>query len=228
MKLFVRLLNSALTLECLLSRWPNGGLIIAARAAWIAAWIFAFALTLVTWLPIDGDADVSWDVAKREVVDKIEWFAAIYAGVYAALYTRFSAQWSYLAGLYNDMMATVVANPSAIKSEPMVYWRAGFVEDAEDLHLAMKSNLASVIRSVLMIDGVPEAFVEHTHGGKSRLLRLIKRINRALGIRSDTDEVLAHVVRVLDAPKPQDASRDVAAPASAVAATDPAGGNPGE
>jgi hypothetical protein len=40
--------------------------------------------------------------------DSIGWIGAIFAAVYAALYARFASQWSYLAGVYNQMRQTLV------------------------------------------------------------------------------------------------------------------------
>lgn len=66
---------------------------------------------------------------------------ATFGATYAALYTRFSSQWTYLAGLYNQLMATQAHAP--IDNDPeragiYLAWEAAFIEDADDLHLSTK------------------------------------------------------------------------------------------
>jgi hypothetical protein len=114
------------------------------------------------------------------------WCGAIIAGVYAGLYSRFSSQWTYLAGLYNQIMAAAVQQQSWSdeQRDVLAKWRAGFLEDAEDLHLATRPMFAAVILSFLRYDGVREAYAPNTVGGADRLDRLIGRCEDSI-IRAD-------------------------------------------
>lgn len=142
-----------------------------------AAWLYAWASS--AW---SHDPDLK--VFGAVVAQIIPWFGAVFAETYAALYARFSAQWSYLAGVYNQMMATqseIEANgkqPDAL--EKIQLWRAGFAEDAEDLHLARKRMFATAVKAVLDDPGVAEKFDEHTTGGRSRRLQMLAQVNKVV------------------------------------------------
>lgn len=97
-----------------------------------AAWLYA-------WVSSAWSHDPDLKVFGAVVAQTIPWLGAVFTATYAALYARFSAQWSYLAGVYNQMMATQSEiepsgkQPNAL--EEIQLWKAGFAEDAEDLHL---------------------------------------------------------------------------------------------
>jgi hypothetical protein len=97
----------------------------------------------------------------------------IFAGVYAALYTRFASQWSYLASVYNQIKAA--ESRKDCNPEQLALWKAGFIEDAEELHLANKHHFASTIRAWGRERGVEAAFAENAPGGAERLAILLKR-----------------------------------------------------
>jgi hypothetical protein len=167
--------------EFFLESSPNGGAVILKRSLWVATFTYLFGLAFKAVI----DADYQWAfelIAARALISEtLPWFGAIFAGVYAALYARFSSQWSYVADLYNQIMATAVqVRHEPAEGEPQLStWWAGFIEDAEDLHLATKPMFAGVIRSLLDQHRVRSAFVSGTAGGEARLLRLQAAVNEA-------------------------------------------------
>jgi hypothetical protein len=124
------------------------------------------------------------------VRDDIGWVGAIFAATYAALYTRFSSQWSYLAGLYNQLMATQIATPGLERPEDdterarcVLYrtWKAAFIEDALDVHLALKPSFAMVIAGMVADPAIRLEFVTTAKDGAARMKRLEKGLRRVLG-----------------------------------------------
>jgi hypothetical protein len=57
-------------------------------------------------------------------------------------YARFSSQWSYLAGVYNQIKAAECR--TGFQETVLAQWKAGFIEDAADLHLLRKAMFASI------------------------------------------------------------------------------------
>src|SRR5687768_2888253 len=98
--------------EWLLEGRANGGTVIVARAALSASLIFLVALSLKSRLELgSGDTSFSLDELFRDSAALLPWFGAAFAGVYAGLYARFASQWSYLADLYNQIMAAQIRAP---------------------------------------------------------------------------------------------------------------------
>lgn len=98
--------------------------------------------------------------------------------IYTALYARFASQWAYLANLFNQIKASEIKkvdNPSELTA-----WKAGFIEDCEDLHLATKPMFATLIHVWLTDEkygkDVIDAFIKYAPGGKTRYLNLLKRV----------------------------------------------------
>jgi hypothetical protein len=79
-------------------------------------------------------------------------------------------------------MQTAVQNPPAgVTNETALrLWQAGFIEDAEDLHLAGKPMFASVIRSMLAKPETRGFFISHAPGGAERLTKLEQTVEKAL------------------------------------------------
>jgi hypothetical protein len=101
----------------------------------------------------------------------LTWFGAIFAAVYALLYARFSSQWTYLAGVYNQIKAAQVRDRPA--KEALAEWKAGFIEDCDDLHLVRKDMFASIAHEWLSSEsdhgaGVRQTFDRYAPGGKMR------------------------------------------------------------
>ena len=112
---------------------------------------------------------------------------AAFAGSYTALYARFASQWEYLADLYNQIKAKqidvavsdvrdelhalrqkVIENPNQPPDDHfcnaaylLAQWKAGFIEDAEKLHLAEKPPFAAVV-SNWKSDAVVQIALRHS------------------------------------------------------------------
>jgi hypothetical protein len=149
-----------LSLEVLLTRTrrPNGGDIIVCRAFGVALWMFLLATLIV------GSFHLTW-------------FGALFAAVYFALYARFAAQWTYLANLYNQIKGVEarVSNTDDSK-RVLAEWKAGFLEDAEELHLATKTVFVSVLKIWAEDKEVEAQYIANTPGGKTRFDALMKDI----------------------------------------------------
>ena len=59
---------------------------------------------------------------------------------------------------------------------------AGFIEDAEDLHLATKPMYAAVIHSFLERAEVRDAYEANTVNGAARLAALARKLEKVLGL----------------------------------------------
>ncbi|HEX2451656.1 MAG TPA: hypothetical protein VHJ69_10965 [Gemmatimonadales bacterium] len=111
------------------------------------------------------------------------WLGGILAAVYAALYARFAAQWTHLAGLYNQIKAAEVraAESDTEKTkQALANWKAGFIEDADALHLATKPMFAVIIRHWLAEEVVRSEYLAYGLYGQQRLPQLEKDIARVL------------------------------------------------
>ncbi|GAF89619.1 unnamed protein product, partial [marine sediment metagenome] len=156
---------TALSFECLLTKLklPNGGSVIVLRALLTAAWLYATALVLRNLL----DPSRTWEFNPLELRNQLlqtgAWFGAIFAAFYTALYARFASQWTYLANLYNQIKGAesrAWEKGSNVDHNPaLAAWKAGFIEDAEELHLATKPLFASVIRVWACQENVKQAFI---------------------------------------------------------------------
>lgn len=118
--------------EFFLKSRPNGGTAVLLRSLWVTSLICFCALPAKSYLAEGTELAFSGAQLKVELGEMIPWFGAVFAGAYAAFYSRFAAQWSYLATLYNQLMAACAASPSGmISNQTMVNWHAAFVEDAQ-------------------------------------------------------------------------------------------------
>lgn len=148
---------------------PNGGAVILVRALLIALVLYLIAVGLRS-------------VTKGSGVfhDSIPWFGAIFAAMYVGLYARFSAQWSYLANLYNQIKGAEIRTlASLVEKDPsdkhvhdamrkLAEWKAAFVEDAEALHLSTKKSIAPIILFWLEEEPIRRAYLATTPDGKKR------------------------------------------------------------
>ena len=128
----------------------NGGTMIFLRSLWVTFLMFFVAL----WLRSLFRATWPWSPDPGQLFynlpETLPWVGAIFAAVYAALYTRFASQWSYLAGEYNLIRQTLATwKPNADNGNHMELWRAGFIEDALALHLATKEMFGPYILRML-------------------------------------------------------------------------------
>lgn len=174
--------------EFFLKSRPNGGTAVLLRSLWVTSLICFCALPAKSYLAEGTELAFSGAQLKVELGEMIPWFGAVFAGAYAAFYSRFAAQWSYLATLYNQLMAACAASPSGmISNQTMVNWHAAFVEDAQDLHLAGKSTFAEVVRQLLQDPHVVRVFLASTQGGPNRLRDLERSLNFVAATPSPVD-----------------------------------------
>lgn len=165
--------------EFVLENRFNGGTVVFLRACIVTAILVIVVLPAKSYLSKDSALVFSVNQLKIELGELIPWAGAIFAAAYAALYARFAAQWNYLASLYNQIVATsLTLELQESKSDPRMHgWRAAFVEDAIDLHLAGKSMFRDAIVHYLSVDqGVLNAFVNHTSGAAAKIDELERRL----------------------------------------------------
>lgn len=167
--------------------YANGGTMIFLRSVWVTLWLFLLALLLHS----GTYADWTWNVClwrldatkfKKEIANNVPWLGAIFAGAYVALYTRFSAQYSYLQQAYNQLMETSASAPrDECASEVIHSWWAAFIEDAQDLHLATKGSFAVAIWFMLEEPEVYRDFEKYAIGRHERVNELILPLRRVIG-----------------------------------------------
>ncbi|WP_059486253.1 hypothetical protein [Burkholderia cepacia] len=164
--------------EWVVTRWlkTNGGDAILFRTCWVtllvAAAVVAFRLR---WVRTSNGCEIA---ITQHLLDIGGWLSAVFGGVYLALYARFSSQWSYLASLYNQIKQT--ESTAGSKADVLASWKAGFIEDAENLHLACKSSFAPIIQAWATDTEVEKAFADYAPGKKIRWDALQKRIDDAV------------------------------------------------
>lgn len=168
--------------EFVLKRMPNGGTAVLLRSLIISVVLYTAVVVFKARITPGASWAFDWAAGRAILADTVPWFGAIFAGVYVALYSRFASQWNYLASLYNQIMATAVQHPpdGVTATQALHLWQAGFIEDAEDLHLATKPMFASVIRSMLKRKTIRDDFIEHAPGGAARLSALEQQVMCAL------------------------------------------------
>lgn len=164
---------------------PNGGAIVLARSVGVGLELAFAACLLKYWAYPDGTVFSSWTCVSRELLEIGPWLVAAIGGVYAALYARFSSQWSYVANLYNQIkhaeieleLQSNTASQSAL--EKLAQWKAGYIEDAQDLHLHTKENVAAIIHFWGVEETVAKAFRSWAPGGDERWTLLQKEVQVA-------------------------------------------------
>jgi hypothetical protein len=166
---------SFVSAEWLLTRfkWANGGDVIALRSLWIAFVIYWPTIGLKDFCEPHAVLALDWAQVRRLVPGTIPWFGAIFAGTYASLQSRYGSQWNYLAGVYNRIKETDARG--SVQPERMAEWKAGFIEDAEDLHLIGKPMFASVARAWGGDALVRRKFLVFTDRGTERWNGLVRR-----------------------------------------------------
>lgn len=168
--------------EFLLNQRSNGGTVVFLRSCIVTVLLIAAVLPAKSYFSKDSTFVFSASQLKIEIGDLIPWAGAVFAAAYAALYARFSAQWNYLASLYNQIAASSLALPyDTSRTDPRMHgWRAAFVEDAIDLHLAGKSMFSGAIKYYLSEDKAAfDAFVQHTNDARGKIRRLEKQLGFA-------------------------------------------------
>jgi len=161
--------------EWVLQNRANGGGAILARSLFCSILLFSLTLLLINWIDPSKSYQFSWVEIRKEIVGKIPWFGIFFATIYAAFYARFSSQWTYLANLYNSIKQCSVSPGS--EEDILAEWKAGFIEDAEYLHLACKENFASIIHHWGSEPKVKEKYVKFTPGGETRFNNVMAKVN---------------------------------------------------
>ena len=162
----------------------NGGGVILARSLLVALKLTAISLTLRNLIDPDlTECCFYYDFAKQ-LIEIAPWYAAAVGAVYAALYARFSAQWSYLAGIYNQIKQSEVElyGAGSVNSDALLKlaeWKAGYIEDAHNLHLYAKENVAATIYFWGKDEFIEKAFCTTVTGGKDRWDHVMKAASAA-------------------------------------------------
>jgi hypothetical protein len=156
----------------------NGGTIIILRSAQVSVVIFLLSILLINVFDPHKSWLFSLPELQIEIKNKIPWLGAIFTVVYASLYSRFSSQWQYLSGLYNSIKEAQTSNASYCKNT-MAEWKAGFIEDAEYLHIATKRSFAPIIHDWGKDPDVIECFSKHTPGGDKWLPQLMDSVEKS-------------------------------------------------
>jgi len=162
--------------ESILKAFGNGGFTIFVRSVIVSVQLFAIALVVKSWCEAGVGSVFSLKIARSLVGSELEWLGALFAGCYVALYSRYSSQWSYLAGLYNQIMSVKcgIDETNQLSNKTLIRWQVGFIADAHTLHLDSKELFAGVIKSLLAQKVIFEEF-EATLGETSKVI--IKRVN---------------------------------------------------
>lgn len=167
--------------EVLFLWFPNSGGIVILRSL-IASFCV---LTIGFWGNSMIEAKFQGNFAPLDVLyhglkNNGLWYAYTFAAVYAALYARFSSQWQYLAGLYNDLMAKTVDLKGIEKDESglLAIWWAAFIEDAEMMHLATNKTYGTPIKYLLESNKhtVREVYSRSRKNGEAHLKELERRL----------------------------------------------------
>ena len=170
--------------EFLLNRYPNGGTVVLLRTLITSVVLYSLAMLTKGVLITGWGIGIDWELARELVAETLPWAGAILGATYAAFYARFASQWSYLAGLYNQLMATQAQAPLDENEERRrVYtnWKAGIVEDAHVLHLAGKPMFAPMVAALLEDSDVVAAFCDSAVNAEKALGRLELVLTKSLG-----------------------------------------------
>ena len=137
--------------------------------------LLVFFLVLALFNYVDPNRVFQFSVAelRLQIIEKAAWYGVIFGAIYTALYARFSSQWTYLANLYNSIKQAESSDGDNIK---LSQWKAGFIEDAENLHMACKGSFVSVINAWANDQEVKTEYIQHTPGGENRFARLINNV----------------------------------------------------
>lgn len=167
---------SLLSGEFLLRYIPNGGTVVLLRSVLVT--VIAYVCALAAWSYLRENATLTFSPKQlsMDIRETFPWTGAIFAGSYAALYSRFSAQWSYLADLFNQISAASVTleceggleGKDNKPNDAMAHWKAAFIEDAMNLHLEKKIAFTNAVAQMLANPSVRKAFESTVTDGDAR------------------------------------------------------------
>lgn len=127
--------------EWIFEFFPNGGTAVFIRTVVVGSEICL--LIYVTYYFLSTPPTSFFEMLPKQLFKIV----SVYAAVYAAFYARFVSQWTYLSNLYNQIKeAELNINFNLRKKTELLYgWMSGFIEDAENLHMATKDTFAAII-----------------------------------------------------------------------------------
>jgi hypothetical protein len=146
---------------------PNGGSVVLLRTCFVTCFISAIMYT---------GSQVVFPGSGVEPL--IKYILATFGGVYAALYTRYASQWTYLANIYHRIKETESRNNDHNVAK-IAEWKAGFIEDVAELHLTCKPIFASVLVYWMREPQVWDVLEETSQGYPRRLGKLYARARLA-------------------------------------------------
>lgn len=159
----------------------NGGTVVFTRALHVAVVIVCLGLLARNWLDPNRTSEFSMHELRSQLAAVGPWLGTVFAASYAAFYARFASQWTYLAGVYNQIKAAEGRKDAS--ETAIAEWKAGFIEDAAELHLIRKRMFASIVHEWAGAhEGkVRMAFENYAPGGKPRLDELIDQVSEVVG-----------------------------------------------
>lgn len=143
---------------------PNGGDVVIFRTLWVGTLLIViFAVINVTAQPITSVCNFVFSTwTELLCILRSTQGSLVYGAVYAALYARFTSQWSYMANLYNQIKQAEITAQKPLRKVALSQWKAGYIEDAYVTHMATKPMVAGVIRAWYSDPYVQDAFAKHT------------------------------------------------------------------
>lgn len=177
--------------EWIIERTPNaanGGTVVTLRSLWLTAWIYVPTFLFYSRFALGKGASFDARQGAADLADTLPWLATIFGAVYVAFYSRFSSQWTYLANLFNQIVQSQLTMPLddlVRRQDTMASWKAAFIEDAEDLHLAAKPMFLVAVLQWGSEQQVSEKFASNTVGGAERLEDLLENLE---GIRAKAEK----------------------------------------
>jgi len=170
-----RFIVSILSSEWILTKLdiPNGGVVILVRTMLSSIIVFSLVLAINNFI----DPSKTWQFSilelRAQITSMTAWYSILFGAMYTAFYTRFSSQWTYLANVYNNIKQSEASEGD---EDIISGWKAGFIEDSENLHLACKSSFVSIVKVWGSDKKVINKYIENTPGGKVRFDILMNKI----------------------------------------------------
>ena len=168
-------------LPVMLKRGNSSGMALL-RTLWSGTVVYLAAIGLTESLNPLSTWEFSYAELIKAALKNVTWFGGILLAAYASFYGRYAAHWEYLSNLYNQIKAAEVAcpkDPPPERLDALAQWKAGFIEDADDLRLLGAPMFASVVNA-WKGDEVRTAFIAMTHGKEPRWIAIQVRAEKTL------------------------------------------------
>lgn len=177
----LNLIMKIITGEFILKFMPNGGTAILFRSVFVSVYLYLLAVAAKSYTNESAILAFSPEQFRIEINSTIPWLGAIFGGIYAALYSRFSSQWSYLADLYNQQISAALSlTKDQLNDDTFAIWQAAFIEDAVCMHLAIKPGFINAILGMLKEEKTRIILEEDEHFGKEKVSQLIKSLEEVV------------------------------------------------